>query len=259
MGLDGAATLMFGWILAGLALAFIVQRLIHAWLIDRVLDTVPTMIITGVMLTTFTAIWLTRNSTLMYAYVAVLIGLAGATQIIAHRREQRLMQDLRDESLAKYRAVIERDPKNVAAHVFIGDAYLQMGRFEDAIAAYETAIALNPEHANRERWKLRQAESERDRRTVGPPRRCPECGMENTYQATDCAKCATPLVSPFTRWLLERKLAGLLRRAWIPLLVVLGLIICLIALPRAVAGGIVVAGAIVATIYLLTQSKRSNS
>jgi hypothetical protein len=90
---------------------------------------------------------------LMLAFpVAALIGLS----IIArtHDRESRCVV-LRGEVQRCQRA-IACDPRNAAAHEFLGDTYLKLNKPAPAINEYRSALALSPGDAKIS-WKLRQA------------------------------------------------------------------------------------------------------
>lgn len=60
------------------------------------------------------------------------------------------------EEIEKYRAAIERDPANAAAYSFLGQVCLRLSRFEEAEAALEKAVELDPK-AKRDRALLKQA------------------------------------------------------------------------------------------------------
>jgi len=64
----------------------------------------------------------------------------------------------------RYKAAIERDPSNAAAYSFLGEACLRLGRFDEAEAAFELALELDPE-SKRDHRLLRLA---RQRRTQYP-------------------------------------------------------------------------------------------
>jgi tetratricopeptide (TPR) repeat protein len=64
----------------------------------------------------------------------------------------------------KYRDAIDRDPRNAAAYSFLGEACLRLSRFEEAQAALEMALELDPA-SKRDQRLLRQA---RERRSQIP-------------------------------------------------------------------------------------------
>jgi cytochrome c-type biogenesis protein CcmH/NrfG len=42
-------------------------------------------------------------------------------------------------------ALIERDPKNASAFSYLGQTYLKLGKYDEAVAALEKAIELAPD------------------------------------------------------------------------------------------------------------------
>ncbi len=52
-----------------------------------------------------------------------------------------------DEAIAAYQRAIALDPKVAAPHNGLGNVYAQLGRYDEAIAAYQRAIALDPKFA----------------------------------------------------------------------------------------------------------------
>jgi tetratricopeptide (TPR) repeat protein len=93
--------------------------------------------------------------TLAFVYCALLA--AACWQYIDWRRreKQRLLEDV-----ARYREAIARDPSNAAAHSFLGETHLKLRDFDDATAALERALELDPK-SKRDKELLRQARERR--------------------------------------------------------------------------------------------------
>lgn len=91
---------------------------------------------------------------------AGLLGLAAWQYIYWRRREHEHWVSEVD----KYKHAIDRDPRNAAAYSFLGEACLRLSRFEEAQAALEIALELDPE-SKRDQRLLRQA---RERRSQIP-------------------------------------------------------------------------------------------
>lgn len=92
---------------------------------------------------------------LAIVYVAIL-GLVAWQYIYWRRREHEHWLS----EVEKYEAAIERDPRNAAAYSFLGEACLRLSRFEEAQAALEVALELDPE-SKRDRRLLSQAKERR--------------------------------------------------------------------------------------------------
>ena len=64
---------------------------------------------------------------------------------------------IRNEDIERYERKIRRDPTHAAAHSALADAYFEIERYDEAIGAYDQAIALDPDHSRSDRWKRSQA------------------------------------------------------------------------------------------------------
>ncbi len=64
------------------------------------------------------------------------------------------------ESIEQYKEAIERDPTNAAAYSFLGQVCLRLSRFDEAEAALEKAVELDPK-SKRDRALLEQARERR--------------------------------------------------------------------------------------------------
>ena len=73
-----------------------------------------------------------------------------------HERERLLAE------IEKYQEAAVDDPHNAAAHSFLGAAHLQLGNFEEAQAALEKAVELDPD-SSRDRALLERARNRQPR------------------------------------------------------------------------------------------------
>jgi len=83
---------------------------------------------------------------------AAILALAVWEYVYWRRRER----DHCLSEVARYRSAIEKDPMNAAAHSFLGENLLKLSRFDEARAALEKAVALDPE-SKRDQRLLRLA------------------------------------------------------------------------------------------------------
>jgi tetratricopeptide (TPR) repeat protein len=58
---------------------------------------------------------------------------------------QKVQQQHLREEISKYELAIERDPKNAAAFSFLGQTYLKLGKYDEAVAALEKAVEMDPD------------------------------------------------------------------------------------------------------------------
>jgi len=96
---------------------------------------------------------------------AVILGFVSWEYIYWRRREQQYLRD----QIQVYEAAIARDPRNAAAYSFLGKTHLALGNIEEAVAALEQALALDPE-SKEDRELMRRAREIRERLALRRPR-----------------------------------------------------------------------------------------
>lgn len=250
---------VFGWAVGGLAFAFIFIQILNAWLIDRIISAVQALLLVLVIFLLFAAMWKTQGDQVMVLYVALMVGAAGATHLIHVEYDRRLLRRLREESMAQYRAVIARDPKNAAAHAYLAETLAEIGQYDAAIEELETAITLEPSR-QREHHKLRQVMAARDRSRGQAPVQCLECRAENPRGSRTCVKCGASLNTSFFVWLFTpANLIDVLFRCAIPMLAVIILVAVLFCLPLPIVGCVICAGVLVGAFFLLRWIGRDHS
>lgn len=83
---------------------------------------------------------------------AVLLALACWEYLHIKQREERHLLG----EVAKAEQALAKDPRNAAAYSFLGQALLKLGRAEEAVAALEKAVAIDP-NSRPDRSLLRRA------------------------------------------------------------------------------------------------------
>ncbi len=122
------------------------------------------------------------------------------------RRSERAMQQ---EDALKWERSALHDPRNAAAHYFLGEVYLEAGAYSAALESMSRALELSPQdreyRVGRDRARLRIEEA--------PPKmtRCPVCAAPLESGATLCPACVRraveraesepPVPKPLPRWL----------------------------------------------------------
>jgi tetratricopeptide (TPR) repeat protein len=87
---------------------------------------------------------------------AAILALAVWEYVYWRRRER----DHCQSEVARYRSAIEKDPANAAAYSFLAENLLKLSRFDEARAALDRALELDPQ-SERDRRLLKQAEERR--------------------------------------------------------------------------------------------------
>jgi len=94
---------------------------------------------------------------LAFIYLALLSLLVWEYVYWRRKERQHLLAEIE-----KYQDAIARDPRNAAAYSFLGKTYLALRIPDDAIAAFEQALALDPE-SHTDRSMMQQARGMRAR------------------------------------------------------------------------------------------------
>jgi Flp pilus assembly protein TadD len=75
-----------------------------------------------------------------------------------------------NEAIMRWKRIVEMQPDNAKAHNNLGVAYESNGNFEAALAAYKTAVELDPENKvyaeNYTKFKLNYERSQKNSETV---------------------------------------------------------------------------------------------
>lgn len=140
------------------------------------------------------------NSPLVFALFLAAAGLVALWAMAQFAAERSLVRQIRQEDEARYKAAIERDPKNAAAWSALGDLYLEAKRYDDAIACYERAVQLAPTDATEKRKlaRAKQLKSEAEAKS----KFCPQCKSPVSIFAVQCPSCGYELSAPVWVYLL---------------------------------------------------------
>ncbi|MFQ6131033.1 MAG: tetratricopeptide repeat protein [Armatimonadota bacterium] len=124
---------------------------------------------------------------LLLLFVLLCVGLPALNAVA----ERRLWRRLTEEDIEQCLRALRFDPKNVHAHSRLGDIYLRLRRYDEAIECYHQATRLAPKD-HKEKRKLQYA-VDRKRRAEVQSVFCPRCRTENAGHAVHCRECGTPL------------------------------------------------------------------
>ena len=137
--------------------------ILRVWLEERLVST--SLALSGIGAHLFLCIALPLLSPwALVTYCALILLAIALTPTINRRLDRASMKDLQSEEVEQYLAALERQPDNPALHAALAQAYLDIARYDEAIASFEKAIALDPHHTQPERAKLRSARAEKQRR-----------------------------------------------------------------------------------------------
>lgn len=155
-----------------------------------------------------------------------------------------------EEDIEKYQQMIAFDPKNAAAHSYLGETYLKLGKYDEAIESFETVIGLLPERSEKEQYKLRTAIEAKARQEV-PMIRCNHCRAEILESSRVCSACSQNPRENFLTWLVQKEnLKDVLKTTAGCMIVITLLIAFLGTLPIEVLGTLIMSTLIVGFILL---------
>lgn len=140
------------------------------------------------------------NSPLVFALFLVAAGLVALWAMAQFAAERSLIRQIRQEEEERYKAAIERDPKNAAAWSALGDLYLEEKRYDDAIACYERAVQIAPTDAEERRKLARAKQLKSEAEAKG--KFCPQCKAPVSQLTVQCPFCGYELSVPIWVYLL---------------------------------------------------------
>ncbi len=140
------------------------------------------------------------NSPLVFALFAIAAGLAALWAMMLAAGERQLLHQMRLEEEQRYKAAIERDPHNAAAWSALGDLYLELRRYDNAIACYERAVQLMPTDPAEKRKLHRARQLKQEAETKGSV--CPQCKATVSAFTVQCPSCGFERLVPVWVYLL---------------------------------------------------------
>lgn len=188
----GAVITVCKWGVIGLICGGIVFWLISGWLErelaawEAVVGVFAALALLGLAIKLSDTLW---SLVLLAGVIAVgAVLFRYMPELTGKKRVRQMMQ----ADIEMYEKALQFDPRNVAAHSFLGDKYIQLGQLDLAIEHYRKALELDPKLGS-ERKKLANALRERElqggkvtlcercQQPVPPGSdACPECGYTTT-------------------------------------------------------------------------------
>jgi hypothetical protein len=159
--------------------------IISAWLDHKLRGAEAVLLLLGLLIVAFLAMAMQGAGIVLL--IGAVFGVAAGLHALARRSDRHLVNSFDEEDIARYRAGLELDPKNVAAHSLLADTYRRMGRLEMAIDEYRAALELDPS-LRAERYWVQRLEAELERRGH-KEMACPRCGTPRPPGAQVCPEC----------------------------------------------------------------------
>ncbi|MHB0938310.1 MAG: tetratricopeptide repeat protein [Armatimonadota bacterium] len=141
-----------------------VLRMLNAWLVDKTISGRLALFSMAIHICAILGLWGAGQFTYLLVYLSVTSLLWLLSPLLNHIGEAASMRRMRDDDMQRYQRMLAVDPRNAAAHSAIADIYLERGQLDDAIAAYQRAIEVSPDHTRREQYLLKHTQELRNRR-----------------------------------------------------------------------------------------------
>lgn len=200
--LADAATAGLLFFLGFVGLGLAILAVLRYWLVENTLETGAAL---GVLLAILVGTGMVVKSAsllLMMLWIFVLVGGSVGLPLLSAWGEKAELRQSYEDDIRKYKAALAHDTSNAAAWRELGEIYLKLNRYDEAIAAYKEAIRLQPHDVDKIRRRLNQA---LDYRADAPPPKtvtCTQCGVL-TKVGQPCEKCGRVAEMNFLEWFLR--------------------------------------------------------
>ena len=141
-----------------------VLRMLNAWLVDKTISGRLALFSLAVHTTAILGLWGAGQYLYLLIYLSVTSLLWLLSPVLNNIGEATSMRRMRDDDMRRYQNMLAVDPRNAAAHSAIADIYLERGQLDQAIAAYQRAIEVSPDHTRREQYLLKHTQELRNQR-----------------------------------------------------------------------------------------------
>lgn len=199
-----AFTIGFLFFLGFLALSGAGLSILRYWLVEGTLDGALALALLGGTLTIAVIAIKSASPGFILLGIGIIIGATVGLPALAARGERSALMRMHEEDIGKYRRALEVNPHNTAAWREIGEIYMRMDRYDEAITAYKEAIRRDPSDVQKIRRRLNQALEYRAGLPNVATLVCDACGKE-TPKGKVCLQCGAALELNFLDWLLERE------------------------------------------------------
>jgi tetratricopeptide (TPR) repeat protein len=121
-------------------------RVVFAWLGGAISGAEAFVLCLGIVLGEFAAAnWLSEFEGMQLGLLLALpLAVWAGVEILVRVTARESRRSFLAADMRRYRAAVGRDPRNVAAHELLGDAYLKAGQLGRGLDEYRAALALSP-------------------------------------------------------------------------------------------------------------------
>jgi len=194
------ATVGILFILGFISLGVAVISVMRFWLVEGTLDFGPALGVLGLLL--LGSAWALKTATpvLMFGWVAVMLGGSLLVPSLIENSDKRALHRMYESDIAKQKRAIDSGINVADAWREIGELYLRMNRYDEAIAAFKESIRAQPRDIEKVRRRLNLALEYRAGMPNAKTLICEECRQE-TPVGKACIHCGAVLETGFFGWL----------------------------------------------------------
>lgn len=185
-GVGTAFAMVFTWLAISLVLGGVAYRIISAAFEKELQPWEAVLLLAVDLLLLGVAVKLTGT-----AWLFLFLLLVGATLAVVEYLpvifSQKHRRELWESDILRFQKGIDFDPKNVAAYSYLGDTYMKLGRFSEAVESYRKAVDLEP-NSIEEKKKLEKALAEHVWSST-KEMLCPRCQLPRARGVNVCSGC----------------------------------------------------------------------
>lgn len=123
------------------------MKLYNVSMVEKSLDVRFGSVLLGAHLLIVVTLWNTRYLGALLGYLFLLLLIWMLSPLFSVVQDWLTIKQLSDRDIARFRYMLSLDPNNANALIGLANAYLQAGKRDEAIAAYEKAKAIDPLHS----------------------------------------------------------------------------------------------------------------
>lgn len=206
------ATVGILFILGFISLGVAVISVLRFWLVEGTLDFGPALGVLGALLLGSAWALKTASPVLMFSWIVAMLGGSWLVPSLIENSDKSALHKMYESDIARQKRAIENGVNIADAWREIGELYLRMNRYDEAIAAFKEAIRAHPRDIEKVRRRLNLALEYREGMPNAKTIICEDCGQE-TPVGKNCIHCGAALETSFAGWLMQ---SGSVSEIWKP-------------------------------------------
>jgi tetratricopeptide (TPR) repeat protein len=200
--LADAATIGLLFFLGFVGMGMAILSVLRYWLVDNTLESGPALGVLLIILVGTGGVVKSASPLLMIFWILLLIGGSVGVPMVSTWFENAELRESFEDDIKKYKNALAHNVSNAAAWRELGEIYLKLDRYDEAIAAYKEAIRLQPHDVDKIRRRLNSALDYRAEEIAEKSVTCVGCGAQ-AAPGKPCDNCGAITESGFLEWFLR--------------------------------------------------------